>query len=69
MSPTEVYKIFVSIFPDWKMVSYVNAKQDHNAIILTDEWGQQYFFKHISNDMWIFETMKQYLKDIKERSK
>lgn len=64
MSPTQVYKIFVSLFPDWKMISYIGVKDDPNAITLTDEWGSQYFFKHISEDLWIFETIKQYRKDI-----
>lgn len=63
MSPTEVYKIFVSWFPSWKFKSYIGCRGDKNAIVLTNEWGQQYFFKFISEDLWIFETIKMYRRD------
>lgn len=63
MSPTQVYRIFESLFPDWNMKSYIGSKTDKNAIILTDEWGCQYFFKHTHETKWIFETYQQYLSD------
>ena len=63
MSPTQVYKIFASLFPDLKMSSYIGSKTHKNAIVLTDEWGQRYFFKHIHETLWIFETYNMYLKD------
>lgn len=57
MSPTNLYKIFKSMFPDFKIVSYKAAKNDNNAIIMTDEWGQEYYFRHLSNSFWTFQTI------------
>lgn len=57
MSPTQVYKIFKSIFPDFKVVSYRQVRGDVNAIILVDEWGSEYFFRHLSDTFWTFQTI------------
>lgn len=66
MSPTMVYNEFKTLFPDFKIISYSRVKTDDNAIIMTDEWGQQYHFKSLGENMWIFETIKMFLK--RERS-
>ena len=66
MSPTMVYNEFKALFPDFKIISYSRVKTDDNAIIMTDEWGQQYYFKSLGENMWIFETIKMFLK--RERS-
>ena len=57
MSPTQVYKIFKSIFPDFKITSYRQVKGDVNAIILVDEWSNEYFFRHLSDTFWTFQTI------------
>lgn len=57
MSPTQVYKIFKTIFPDFKVTSYRQVKGDVNAIILVDEWGKEYFFRHLSDTFWTFQTI------------
>lgn len=57
MSPTMVYHEFARIFPGFKVKSYKQVKGDVNAITLTDEWDQIYFFRYLSDTFWTFQTI------------
>ena len=58
MSPTELYKIFVSLFPDMKIKSYKLYKFEKGSIVLTDEFERQYVFHYIWDDRWSLSTIK-----------
>ena len=58
MSPTQVYRCFKDIFPDFKIIRYTCVKGDPNAINMEDEWGQRYFFRYVTSDFWSFQTFK-----------
>ena len=66
MSPTELYKIFTSLFPDMKIKSYKLNKLEKASIVLTDEYDRQYVFRYIWDDRWSLKTIKLFNDERKE---
>jgi len=57
MSPTMVFNVFKSMFPQFKMHKYFQVKEDPNAITMEDEWGRRYFFRYVTEDCWSFQSI------------